>query len=110
MAVIKDPDRRRVIVGAAVVAASNLIGAEARAARDPVEYSPPTGKKMVRVNTAHGWQPCTPNDGHHVDPSNCVWVTETEEIVAWNSKPPLNGRLDNNSPVPGQIHGNECID
>jgi hypothetical protein len=105
MADINDPDRRRVMVGATVVAASTLIGAEAKAAADPVEWIPPSGKKMFRVNTAHGWQPCAPNDGHHVDQSNCVWVTETEEVVAWNSNPPFTGRLDNNSPVPGHIDG-----
>ena len=105
MADTVDPDRRQVMVGAAVVAATSLIGAEAKAALDPVEYSPPTGKKMFRVNTAHNWKQCTPNDGHFVDQSNCVWVTETEEVVAWNSNPPFTGRLDNNNPVPGHIDG-----
>ncbi|MGA3342282.1 MAG: hypothetical protein ABSD11_17120 [Methylocella sp.] len=82
-----------------------MIGAEAKAEAEPVEYSFPSGKKMIRVNTAHSWHQCTPNDGHYVDKSNCVWVTETEEVVAWNSKPPFTGRLDNNSPVPGHIDG-----
>jgi hypothetical protein len=105
MADTNDPDRRQVMVGAAVVAASSLIGAEAKAAPDPVEWTFPSGKKMFRVNTAHGWKPCTSGDGHYVDQSNCVWVTETEEVVAWNSNPPFTGRLDNNNPVPGHIDG-----
>lgn len=79
---------------------------DSKAAADPVEYIPPAGgKKMIRVNTAHGWHPCKPNDGHYVDKSNCVWVTETEEVVAWNSDPFFTGRLDNNSAVPGHIDG-----
>ena len=36
-------------------------------------------------------------------------MTETEEVVAWNSKPPFTGRLDNNSPVPGHIDGNSVF-
>ena len=84
---------------------AELIGAEATTAADPVEWSPPTGKKMFRVHTDHNWNQCRPNDGHHVNQKYCVWVTETEEVVAWNSNPPFTGRLDNNSPVPGHIDG-----
>ncbi len=113
MADTKDPDRRRVMTGATALAATTLIGAGAKAAPNPVPrnavsdalWFAPSGKQMLRVNIAHGWKPCTSGDGHYVDQSNCVWVTETEEVVAWNSNPPFTGRLDNNNPVPGHIDG-----
>jgi len=53
----------------------------------------------------HNWAGSPAGDACGADGTDCIWAKSTEEVVAWNSKPPFSGRLDNNTHVDGRVDG-----
>ena len=64
---------------------------------------------MIKCSNRHNWTPCTGTCGcGSADGENIVYLTETEQVVCWNTN--LKGRLDDPTmKVVGSIDGLNCF-